>query len=259
MELASAGTEQLRKMHPLVDDTTICRHCQETVSDSYCGKCGTPVTLKRVDAHYIVHEIQHILHFEKGILYTIRALLTQPGKNIRSFISDDRSRLVKPVIFIIITSLIYTIVAHYFHTENHYMSADAPAQPAVSGIMNWIQGHYGYANILMGACIAVWLKLFFRKSDYNFFEVLIMLCFVMGTSMLLLAVFAVAEGLTGSNLTKVSGPLMFVYSAWAIGQFFNGRKLGSYLLSLAAYLLGCLSFMIIAVLIGVAIALAHKV
>lgn len=77
--------------------------------------------LKRIDGHYIAHEIEHILHFERGILYTVKGLLIAPGASVRQFINENRSRLVKPIIFIIITSLIYSVVNHFFHIEEGYM------------------------------------------------------------------------------------------------------------------------------------------
>jgi hypothetical protein len=74
--------------------------------------------------------------------------------------------------------LIYTVLTHLFHVEDGYVkyqeSKDA-ALSTISNIVKWVQGHYGYANIMMGIFIALWLKLFFRKYDYNFYEILIML------------------------------------------------------------------------------------
>ena len=77
--------------------------------------------LKRIDGHYILHEIEHIFHFERGILYTVRELLIRSGKTVREFITDNRNRLVKPIIFIIITSLIYTLVVHFFNDKNEFI------------------------------------------------------------------------------------------------------------------------------------------
>ncbi|WP_454881016.1 DUF3667 domain-containing protein [Sphingobacterium detergens] len=85
---------------------TKCKNCETSIISNFCPNCGQPAVLKRIDAHYIAHEIEHVLHFERGILYTIRELVTTPGKNIRNYISENRSRLVKPIIFIIVTSLI---------------------------------------------------------------------------------------------------------------------------------------------------------
>ena len=53
----------------------------------------------RVDAHYVSHEIQHLLHFEAGFLFTVRELLLKPGKSVQEFLFDDRSKYVKPYRF----------------------------------------------------------------------------------------------------------------------------------------------------------------
>ncbi|MDN5481533.1 MAG: DUF3667 domain-containing protein, partial [Chryseobacterium sp.] len=75
------------------------------MNEEFCSNCKQNIKPKRIDGHYILHEIEHVLHFDRGILYTIRELLIRPGENIRNFISENRSRLVKPVLFIIVTSL----------------------------------------------------------------------------------------------------------------------------------------------------------
>lgn len=227
-----------------------CRSCHQIVSENYCGNCGMPVFVKRVDGTHIIHEIQHVLHFEKGILYTIKALLLRPGQNIRTFLTENRSRLVKPIIFIIVTSLLYTSITHFFHIEKPYAASGSPANSATIAIMSWIEGHYGYANIIMGVFISFWLKLLCRKSGYNFFEILIMLCFVMGIGMLIFAVFALIEGVTRVDMVKVAGTVTLIYCIWAIGQFLNGKKGVSYLFAFIAYLLGMVSFAMSAILTG---------
>jgi hypothetical protein len=236
-----------------------CKNCNQDVSGNYCGNCGTPAVLKRVNGHYILHEIQHILHFEKGILYTIKALLLQPGKSIRTFISEDRSRLVKPVIFIIVTSLVYTIIAHFFHTGRDHVNPGTAAHSATATIMSWIESHYGYANIIMGIFIGFLLKIMSRKNSYNFFEILIMLCFVMGTGMLLFAAFTLISGLSGKDLTLETTIVSLAYCVWAIGQFLNSKKAASYLVAFAAYVLGMLLFFLSVNALGYLIDTLRKV
>jgi len=225
-------------------NTVTCKNCNITVEHKFCGNCGQPMQLKRVDKDYILHEIWHVLHFEKGILYTIKELLVRPGKNVKGFIEENRSRLVKPIIFIIVTSLIYTLINSAFHIENQYIDYHGTEPGTTSSIFEWVQHHYGYANIIMGLGISFWARLFFRKSDYNFFEILILLCFVMGIGMLIFAVFALFQGLTQLNMMPVSGGLSILYATWAIGQFFDPKKVSSYIKALVAYLLGMLTFMI---------------
>jgi rRNA maturation endonuclease Nob1 len=46
-----------------------CKNCNTEITSKFCPECGQPTTLKRIDGKYIMHEIEHILHFERGILY----------------------------------------------------------------------------------------------------------------------------------------------------------------------------------------------
>lgn len=235
-----------------------CKNCNSEVNQNYCPNCGQSVKLKRIDGHYIIHEIEHVLHFEKGILFTIRELLVRPGENVRHFISENRVRLVKPIIFIIVTSLIYTLVNHFFHIEDGYVKFDEAKQSTTGLIFKWVQEHYGYANIIMGIFIAFWAKIFFRKYSYNFFEILILLCFVIGMGMLIYSVFAIFQGLTHINVMQIAGLVGFVYCSWAIGQFFDKQKGINYFKAFAAYVLGFLTFSLTAILIGTLIDLIIK-
>lgn len=235
-----------------------CKNCNNEVNQNYCPNCGQPSKLKRIDRHYITHEIEHVLHFERGILYTIKELFINPGQNCRNYISENRSRLVKPVIFIILTSLIYTLISHFFHIEDEYVKSEGFEKSSVINILKWIQGNYGYANILTGAFISLWLKVFFKKYGYNFFELLIMLCFVMGISMLIFAFFAIIEGISHFKLLNIAAMIGVVYSIWAIGDFFEKRKIGNYVKALISYILGTITFYIIIFAIGITIDIITK-
>lgn len=235
-----------------------CKNCSAEVSLNYCANCGEPVKLKRINGHYIIHEIEHVLHFEKGILYTIRELLLRPGKNISHFLSENRTRLVKPIIFIIVSSLLYTVASHFFHINDGYVRVEVEKTSAIAVISKWVKEHYGYSNIMMGIFIALWLKLFFRKYNYNFYEILILLCFLMGMGMLLLTFFAVFQGLTHLDVMQTGGYVFIIYSTWAIGQFFDRGKPLSYINAFISYLLGMITFWSGAFIIGALIGFIIK-
>lgn len=230
-----------------------CKNCKNKVLGNFCSSCGQPAKLIRIDGHYLLNEIEHVLHFDKGILYTIKKLLTRPGQTVREFITEDRGRLVKPILFIVLSSLIYTLVSGYFHVENGYIMFEETKKTAISDIFNWIQSHYGYANIIMGMFIAIWLKVFFKKKGYNFFEILILFCFVMGIGMLLFSLFTVIEGIIHIQIMQIAAFFFILYNTWATGQFFDGQKIMSYIKSFFAYILGMLSFVFFAVLLGIII------
>ncbi len=239
-----------------------CKNCQTEITLNYCPNCGRPQHLTRVDGRYILSEIGSVLNFQKGILYTIKELLLRPRHNIRAFISEDRNRLVKPIMFILITSLIYTVVVGIFHFEDGFIdgAADALENKAsvTLAIMKWVQGNYGYANIMMAVFIGLWLKLLFRKYPFNIFEILILLCFVIGIGMLIYSAFGIVQGLTNIPLMPAGVIVAFVYTTFAIGQFFEKRKLISYIKALFAYILGMISFSVLAISIGIVIDLMMR-
>ena len=227
-----------------------CKNCDTEVSQSYCPNCGHPAKLKRIDAHYIQHEIEHLLHFERGFLYTVKELVLRPGKSIREYLNDNRSRLVKPVVFIIVTSLIYTIVATIFHIENSFIGFKEEAITNTGLIFNWIEKHYGYTNIIMGVFVAFWIKIFFKKYGYNFFEIIIQWCFVMGIGMLICTLQVVLVATTKIDFGQITGMILLAYSVWAIGQTLDKSKKSNYLKAFLAFMLGCATFILFVILLG---------
>lgn len=236
-----------------------CKNCNIEVISKFCPNCGQKAQLERINGHYIKHEIQHLFHFEKGIFYTIKELLIRPGRSVREFLTENRNRLVKPIFFIIVTSLIYTFVSNYFHIEKEYVNNLSDRKLSTTGsILKWVTDHYGYANILMGVIITFFVKLFFRKYNYNFYEILILLCFVMGIGMLIFSVFALLQGLTHNNLQGIAGISGLIYSTFAIADFFDRAKPANYIKSFFAYFLGMVIFMLLAGILGAIIDLTIK-
>jgi hypothetical protein len=111
---------------------------------------------------------------------------------------------------------------------------------------------------LTGISIAIWLKVFFKKYGYNFFELLIMLCFVLGISMLIFAFFAIVEGVLHTKLLNIAGMIGMIYLIWATGNFFEKKKIGNYFKALICYLLGMITFFILTFAIGITIDIITK-
>jgi hypothetical protein len=231
----------------------ICKNCKTEITQNYCPKCGHPAILKRIDGQYIFQEIRNVLNFEKGFLFTIRELAVNPGKSIINFLNEDRNRLVKPIVFLIVSSLIYTILNNFFHFEESYINFPDNKEFVTLAIFKWVQGNYGYANIIMAFFIGIWLNIFFKKYQFNFFEILIVLCFVMGMGMLIYSVFGILQGLTHIKSMQVALIVGFFYTTFAVGQFFDKRKLMSYFKAFIAYLLGTITSFLAALVIGIII------
>lgn len=171
---------------------------------------------------------------------------------------EDRERLVKPVVFIIVCSLIYTLFQQTLGFEDGYIAFSFEEGTATTSIFDWISKNYGYTNILMAVFIAMWIKIFFRRYGYNFFEILILLCFVMGVGMLIFSFFGILDTFIHLKIIDKSFLLGIVYISWGIARFFDKRKIMNYLKGFLSYMLGMVTFTFVAMLLGVLIDLLHK-
>lgn len=229
-----------------------CQNCHKSFEGNYCPDCGQPARLRRIDGKYIRDEISSVFNLDKGILLTIKELFIRPGKSIKDFLTTDRHRLVKPILFILITSIAYSIINHYFKIEDQYVNYKG-MKGTTGRMFAWVQDNYGYANIIMGIFIAGMLKLFFINSGYNFYEVLILLCFIMGMGMLIFALFALIQGITRVGLMTTAGIISMIYITLAIADFYGRKKPINYLKAVLAYVGGMVFFSISLLFSGILI------
>jgi hypothetical protein len=203
---------------------------------------------KRINSSYIIHEITHLLHIESGFLYTVKHLFLRPGKLVRNFVLEDRSKVTKPLIFLIFCGTIFTLIFHFFHIEYVFFSLNNKLGNIdefleMEAISNWTNSHIGYTALITGFFIALWITLFFRKHKYNVYEITILLCYAVGQALLIISVFTLI-----SLLLKVRGIAStgifasYFYVFWSIGQFFGERKIINYIKATICCILGAVSF-----------------
>jgi hypothetical protein len=113
-------------------------------------------------------------------------------------------------------------------------------------IFRWMAENYAYSLILTGLLMAFWLKIFFKNYGYNLFEIFILLCFVSGISTLILSVGIILQWFTKIEIiNNIAG----LYMIWAVGHFFDKKKVASYAKTLLSFILGNIVF--VAFIVGV--------
>ena len=231
---------------------TNCINCNHLVQDSFCSKCGQPITIKRINFQYMVHEIEHLFHFEKGFHFTAWHLLIKPGKTIRTYLFENRNKYVKPIVYLFFAALIFTMFTSLFHIQYTYLNVGYIEQLKdkvnLKTIDNWLIGHIAYTNIIVGFCVAPWLLLMHTKRKHNVFEMIVLMSYVLATGLLVILPLIMLIIITPifSNLTI----FFIIYQIWAIGQFFGERKIVNYLKAILAFFLGILTHVAIFFVIG---------
>lgn len=233
-----------------------CPNCHRAISnENFCPDCGQALKIDKIDGKYVVQELFHLVGYEKGFIFTFKELLLRPGKIIREYLHENRGRIIKPVTFLILASVVYSLVNHYFKTDEVYDRGLKKfyGESSVFYIMQWIQNNYGYANLIMILPITLWVKLLFRKHKYNLYEIFVVISFIMGAGMIIFCIQPVLTVLFPDSIALISNLVsffIFAYIAWGIGQFYES-KFTNYLKAFIAYWLGFFTFQVLAVFIGI--------
>lgn len=241
---------------------TNCENCNNQISENYCPNCGQSAKLKRIDKHYISHEFLHLFHFEKGFFFNVKELLLRPGISIKEFLYKNRNKHMKPVPFLILTALLSTLAFHFTDTDKIYNEQIKifAGKTKIYDILNWIEGHHGYANLINGFFIALSIKLFYRKYQYNLFEIIVLLCFVIGQSTFLLTITTIFLGTLNPTIYKtIAGIVNLGYSTWAIGQFFDNSKIWGFMKSFFVIIFGFFMTYIVIIVLGLTADLIIKI
>ena len=226
-----------------------CNRCNQTISGNYCSNCGLSKLPARINGKYILNEIGSVLNFQRGILFSIKELLLRPGQSVKKFIHEDRKYLVKPILFILLCSLVHTVIFTVFGIKDNGVQVTGNDESTVKEVMQWIESKYGYLNIIIAFFVSIWLKLFFRKFGYSFFEILILAFYLKGVGVLFRAFMGLIQGLINIELVDFSILVTLGYFVWGSSQFFNQGKFNAYLKSFFAYLLGIITLFVCIILI----------
>jgi len=212
-----------------------------------------PSRPERIDRRYFSLQVQQIFNVDRGFLYTTREFLLRPGKTIQEFLYEDREKYVKPIVFLIFTSVLCSLISIFLGIELNYFNVDniqgLRGSIDTGALGEWLNNNIGYTNLIIGVFIALWLKVFVR--DYNIYEIIVMLCFVFGVATLILSLAFVLGDITGDGFVALCIMLIFfIYPIWAIGQFISRKKWISYFKSFVVVILGYMSYVLVLILFG---------
>lgn len=239
-----------------------CSTCKADSSGDFCSCCGNPLVIHRIDKSYLTQELLKLIGYERGFLYTAKGLLLRPGKVIREYIEEDRQKITKPITYLILTSLIYTFISHYFKTDmiQNEMLKRMYGDSLTYQLFYWVQNNYGYANLLLLVPITLWTRFLFSDYKYNLYETFVVMSLVMAEGMLLYTLHVVLNFTfpTIALLNEfIMGFIMLVYLTWSIGQFYEGKRL-SYFKALLSYVLGMATFQVVIVIVGTILSIILK-
>jgi hypothetical protein len=93
---------------------TKCLNCDKELSDTFCSGCGQKADTHRITfKNFFYHDLLHgAFHIEKGMLFTAKESLLNPGKAALNYISGKRKRYYNVFLLILITIGVMLFVRH---------------------------------------------------------------------------------------------------------------------------------------------------
>lgn len=205
---------------------TTCKNCSNEFNGNYCNNCGQSAKVHRIDVYFLMEDIEHgILHYDKGIGYSLRRLFDKPGEEIRNYISGKRVGHFRPLSLAIILATVYALI---YHLADIKITAtnDGDSLQHLERVMKY----YSWYVLFTIPIFAFATKVAFKVKQLNFWEIIIFEAFKSSQRLvvhiLFLPVFYMLSAHSGfitvANYSLLT--LDFMLILWTNSQFFNDLK-----------------------------------
>jgi len=219
----------LKKTTLKANGTVICKNCGNEVSGKFCSNCGQPANTHRLNMHFVWHDLQHgLFHFDKGVLYTARELLTRPGHTIREFLEGKRIRHFQPLSFVIVLATVYGLLYHYLifsRFTTPLIESTDDITGASGKIVTWITDHFAFDCLIMIINATLVSYFIFKKKGYNLVEHLVLNTYLIGlfivVSLFLFPIVCILGNAATLQYGLVQQGVLLVLMCWCYAQFFN--------------------------------------
>ena len=243
-----------------------CQNCQTLIVNNFCDNCGQK-KFKKIDKKYITDEIQYtFLHTNKGLLYSLKNVIKNPGKTAREFIDGNRVNHYKPILLVFLLSGISTFISFKIIHMNELMMDFYTRKHMISDFMidyvNFTTSYNSVVMLLMVPIFAITTRLAFRKWGHNYYEHVVMNAYILSFyTLFIIFIISPILYLTRDNMeifnyismaSMLTVPFILV---WFFKEFYNDKPTNSVVgrSILSIVLLGAIILILMIILILVMI------
>lgn len=212
----------------------ICKNCGNDFEGNFCNQCGQNIVSGRFKLKEISHNFFHAFtHLDRGILFLVKELFFRPGIVAKEYLEGKRKKYFNPLQFLILGVAITTFIAINYSLFGPQVNPETipdltPQQKYGLQFNNFIYKYFNLIIFLSVPIMALYSRIVFKKSGYNYAENLIFNTFIAGERNIIYLLLTPFFYFFKSYWFI---PLAFYYIGWniyfviAFNQFFGGKKL----------------------------------
>ena len=204
-----------------------CLNCQTSITDNFCPNCGQKTATKRFSIKSFFKEgiLVGLFSFDKGFLFTLKALFTRPGHAIREYIGGKRASYINfSTLVLILLSINYLLTQFGFHSYSEILhTKPSDFNLEIDKIIKENQKSF---MILMIPILSLFTYWFFRKSKLNFSEHIVLNTYKIAGELVLTLFVSISDiFISNSSTILIIGIASMVFSTiydiWVYYQFFS--------------------------------------
>lgn len=208
----------------------ICNNCTTEFEGNFCPNCGQRPNSGRIVLRESARDVlEHYFDFDAPLFRTVTGLITRPGALIREYIHGRRKSYSHPIRYYILVLAIYLIVQNLIDFDpikavGEIMGAaqqSNPDSPQTKGSY-FFRNNINLLLLLYAFFLAVFNKLFFRKSGFYFVEFLALAFYVIA-QYIFFTVFIILGVTISPYFFLLNYILVLIYPIYVMFRFHEGK------------------------------------
>lgn len=240
-----------------------CIQCEEATTDNFCPKCGQNQNVERLTlASFFSDFFSRVYGLDGAFPHTVIGLTKRPHLVAKEYISGIRGKYVGPVgyYFLIFTIFLLLVQVSGFSLADYLPKTENFADSMVDDnditktkqtkeialyVKEKVFNNIQYVHVFLVPILALWSKVWFRKSDYNFIENCVFSFFIHAQGTVINIIGFLIFISTGFKSNAFISLMTLTYYLWSISLFYSGKiQFFSLLKGLMAYAFTYLSFLL---------------
>jgi hypothetical protein len=198
-----------------------CISCSLPGNGNYCSNCGQTFTPKRLTTKGMIHDVFHFFtHLDKGLPYTIKKLITTPGKMQREYVEGSRNKHQKPFSMFFLSATIAALSLYWFNMILiKYYNAGETSEAA------FFHQYWVVLQVCLLPLYILIVHLFFYRSGFNYAEVGVLQLYTFALLFFVLICIHLLKFIWPHLQTRyIELPVIIFYCAITNIHFFNKDK-----------------------------------